>query len=172
LLPILHGISYDGYKELELIKQLFDIDKLFDESQDLNIVRQSFINIAKREIEYRKLTNTTVEDVLDDIFEFARIIILRGSYEKEKFNKISIGIQKLKNYIFEPKFLIDKEVLTCAAKLAYIVKLLKGNDTEIERYNGEMLDLVDIQDEYKKQINVIRKLNSEAYFYIIKAIKI
>lgn len=156
---------------MELVKQLFDIDKLFDEAQDLNIVRQSFVNIAKREIEYRKLTNTTVDDVLDDIFKFARIIILRGSYEKEKFIKISIGIRKLKNYIFEPKFLIDKEVLACAGKLAYIVKLLKGNGTEIERYNGEILDLVDIQDVYKKQINVIRKLNSEAYFYIIKAIK-
>lgn len=68
LAPKTTGISYNSNKELELMKQLYDVDKLFNQAEDMAIVRESFINIAKREIEYRKLIEITYFDVLEDIW--------------------------------------------------------------------------------------------------------
>ncbi len=70
------GISYNSSKELELMKQLYDVDKLFNASEDVNIIRESFIDIATREIKYRKLFEVTYDDVLVDIKEFCNDIIL------------------------------------------------------------------------------------------------
>lgn len=64
LAPRTTGISYNSEKELELMKQLYDVDKLFNEAEDIYEIRESFINIANREIKYRKLKDITYEDVL------------------------------------------------------------------------------------------------------------
>lgn len=76
--PTTTGISYSSYKELELMKQLFDIDKLFNECKNIIIVKENFKKAAEKEIKYRKLNNINYNDVLDDIAEFCKIIIYRG----------------------------------------------------------------------------------------------
>ena len=55
LAPKTTGISYESNKELELMKQLYDVDKLFNEAENIIEIRQSFLNTANREINYRKL---------------------------------------------------------------------------------------------------------------------
>lgn len=167
LAPRTTGISYNSEKELELMKQLYDVDKLFNEVEDLNQIRESFINIANREIGYRKLKEVTYEDVLKDIEEFAKDIIYREN--KDNLNKITIGIRKFTNFMLERKFLIDKEVLTAASKVAYLVHMIKSNKSEIERYGIGNIEGVEIPVEYRKRLKVIQKINEEAYFYILKS---
>lgn len=163
------GISYDSKKELELMKQLYDVDKLFDNAEDLNIVRNSFINIATRECKYRKLREITYEDVLDDIQDFCEDIIL---LRKEHMDKINIGMSKMSGFITEGKFLIDKEVLTVASKVLYLVKLIKNNEKVIEKYHdGFEINKVQIPLEYKKRLKRMSLFNEEAYYYIIKSLE-
>ena len=96
LAPRTTGISYNSEKELELMKQLYDVDKLFNQAEDVNEIRESFINIANREIYYRKLKEITYEDVLNDIEDFTKDIIYREN--KENLNKITIGMRKFTNF--------------------------------------------------------------------------
>lgn len=169
LAPRTTGISYNSEKELELMKQLYDVDKLFNVAKDINEIKESFINIANREINYRKLKKITYEDVLNDIEDFTKDIIYREN--KENLNKIIIGMRKFTNFMLERKFLIDKEVLTAASKVTYLVYLIKNNKKQIERYGVGNLQGIEIPMEYRKRLKVIQKINEEAYYYIIKSME-
>ena len=41
--PRTTGISYNSNKDLELMKQLYDVDKLFNEAGDIRVIKESFI---------------------------------------------------------------------------------------------------------------------------------
>ena len=168
LAPRTIGISYNSEKELELMKQLYDVDKLFNEAEDIHEIRESFINIANREIKYRKLKDITYEDVLDDIEDFTKDIIYREN--KDNLEKITEGIRKFKNFMLEKKFLIDKEALVAASKVAYLVHLIRNSDSIIEKYKIADIEDIEIPKEYRKRLKVIKKINEEAYFYIIKSL--
>jgi len=145
------------------------VDKLFNEAENVDEIRESFINIANREIEYRKLREITYEDVLEDIEDFAKDIIYREN--KSNLEKISIGMKKFANFMLERKFLIDKEVLTCAGKVYYLVSVMKNREKILEKYNGKEILNKEIPKEYRKRLKVIQKTNIEAYYYIMKVIK-
>lgn len=169
LAPRTTGISYNSEKELELMKQLYDVDKLFNEAEDVYEIRESFINIANREIEYRKLKEITYEDVLNDIEDFTKDIIYREN--KENLNKITIGMRKFTNFMLERKFLIDKEALIVASKVAYLVYLIKNSKSEIERYRVGNIEGIGIPIEYRKRLKVIQRINKETYYYIVKSMR-
>ena len=96
------GISYNSGKELELMKQLYDVDKLFNEAENIEEVKESFISISTREIGYRRLKNTTYKEVLDDIEDFTNDIIYRKN--KNNLEKIIVGVRKFKNFMLEKNF--------------------------------------------------------------------
>lgn len=161
------GISYNSGKELELMKQLYDVDKLFNESENIDVIRKCFIDIANREIKYRKLSEITYEDVLEDIKDFCEDIILLN---KEHIEKINAGIKRLTGFITEKKFLIDIEILTAVSKVLYLISLIKKESGIIEKYNDKSeVSEVTIPIEYKKRLNKIKKYNEEAYYYILKS---
>lgn len=161
------GISYNSGKELELMKQLYDVDKLFNESEDVKIIRESFIDIATRELKYRKLLEVTYDDVLDDIEDFCNDIILLN---QENIEKINSGMKSLKNFILEKNFLIDIEVLAAASKVLYLISLIKSKKSTIEKYTeNAVIPEIIIPLEYKKRLNKIKKYNKEAYYYILKS---
>lgn len=169
LAPKTTGISYNSNKELELMKQLYDVDKLFNEADNIIEIKESFINIANREINYRELREILYKDVLDDIEDFAKEIIFMQ--DKSKLEKISIGMRKIANFRLEKKFLIDKEVLLAASKVAYLVHLIKNNGSIIEKYGNADIQDIEIPKEYRKRLKVIKKINEEAYYYILKSLE-
>lgn len=163
------GINYNSGKELELMKQLYDVDKLFNESKNVKIIRDSFIGIANRELKYRKLFEITYDNVLDDIEDFCKDIILLN---QEHIEKINSGMKSLKNFILEKNFLIDIEVLTAASKVLYLTNLIRNGKSAIEKYSeNSVIPESDIPSEYKKRLNKIRKYNKEAYYYILKSLE-
>ena len=166
------GISYNSGKELELMKQLYDVDKLFNEAENIEEVKESFISISTREIGYRRLKNTTYKEVLDDIEDFTNDIIYRKN--KNNLEKIIVGVRKFKNFMLEKNFLIDKEVLTVASKVLYLISLIKSNKKIMEKYNKKFMEEInfEIPKEYKKRLKVINKINEECYYYIIKSLEI
>ena len=166
------GISFDSNKELEIIKQIYDVDKLFNEAQDISVIKNSFINISESEINYRKLKEITYKDVLEDIQNLSENIIFMKN--KDNIEKINIGMKKFANYRLEKKFLIDKEILTAAAKIFYLIQLIKNNEQLIDKYNKSYIEPknIEIPIEYRKRLKIIKKINIEAYFYIINSIKI
>lgn len=161
------GISYNSTKELELMKQLYDVDKLFNESENVKIIRESFIDIANRELKYRKLFEITYDDVLDDIKDLCEDIILLN---QEHIEKINSGMKSLKNFILEKNFLIDIEALTAASKVLYLISLIKSKKNIIEKYNkNAVISEIIVPSEYKKRLKKIKKYNKESYYYILKS---
>ncbi len=104
--PNTTGIPYGVGKELEIIKQLFDISNLFDQINSINDVNQTFHKIAEKELRYRNLKNSTPTDVLEDIYDTSLIIAARGGYKKDDFKQLELGVHRVKSYIFSCNFIM------------------------------------------------------------------
>lgn len=170
--PNTTGIPYGVGKELEIIKQLFDIGNLFDSMDDINIVKDTFIVMAQQELEYRGLEEYTVEDVLNDIFETSSILAHRGAKEITLFNQLQRGVSTVKDFIFSRNYIIET-ALKDASKAAYLSLLLKNNITNIERYHqGIDLSEYTIQSQTFKNFKTIKKIDPEAYYYWYKCIEL
>jgi predicted nucleotidyltransferase component of viral defense system len=169
--PETAGILYSKNRPVEIIKQLFDIGTLFNEISDLDNVKQSYISIANKEIEYRKL-DITYKEILDDTFQAALIITTRDAKDNN-FRHMQTGINNLVNFIIE-RFTIEEAVL-CAAKAAYLSRLLQidSRSAVIERYSNpsQLIDL-EIKDVNYNKLNRLKKSNPEAFFYWLKAINL
>ena len=167
------GISYDSQKELELMKQLYDVSQLFNEVEDMNQIRESFINIAERELEYRGYREYTYLDVLNDIEDFALVIIFKDDIQKLKV--VREGLSKVKYYIFEKNFQMETGALSAASKVLYLVNLIRNKESKIEKYH-KGINVIDVEEftvpnKIKRSLKIIKKINEEAYYYIACAFK-
>lgn len=171
--PNTTGIPYGKNKELEIIKQLFDVGNLFDKMKDLDTVSKTFQKMAQQELVYRKKDNIlTYVDVLDDIFETSRIISERGRVEKLLFDQLQTGITRIRGYIFSKNYIIESAV-NSASKAAYLSLLIKHNIAEMERFDPEInLKEYIIEHPDFRKFKTILKFDPEAYFYWYKSIEL
>jgi len=129
--PNTTGILYNQGKELEIIKQLFDLGILFDMIKCFETVRRSFSLLVEKAIKYRGL-NIGGEEVLDDIIETGILLAQREKTNTEPgrshFKELRNGILKFKNFLISGGFRID-EAIEAAAKAAYMAVKLKTGIT-------------------------------------------
>lgn len=162
--PNTTGVMYGKEKEIEIIKQLYDIGHLFDVIENISSVKEVFERIAKRELEYRALKLSTT-DVLDDIYETALCISTRGLDGKGNFLELQKGVQNIVNYIFSESFFIDKAI-THASKAVYLATLLKSNSKKILRFKDiSDIDSLLIDLPFNTKLNKLKKSNPEAFYY-------
>lgn len=166
--PNTTGIPYNKGKEMEIIRQLFDIESLFDQAIDLGKIRAAFNKCAKQELIYRELSSLNPEDVLDDILKTACIIGGRGSSYKKTFLKLEDGIRRIKSHIISRNYILEEAVVS-ASKAAYLACLLKSNHTNIDHYNSSkpLSELTGVP--LFKKMGKIKKFSPEAYYYFVKA---
>ncbi|MBU3820994.1 nucleotidyl transferase AbiEii/AbiGii toxin family protein [Flavobacteriaceae bacterium XHP0103] len=168
--PNTTGVPYGKEKELEIIKQLFDIGHLFDMVSDIPIVGQVFSEFAKTELAYRGLKKLKGNDVLDDVFETALLMGTRGKAGKGEYQEIQSGVKKMKNFIISDGFNIETAMVP-AAKAAYLVNLIKKGNSQIERFGNPMgvKDYI-LEQPLETRLNKLKKSNPEAFFYWYKAL--
>lgn len=138
-------------KQMEVMKQLFDIGILFDRLTDLTHFRQSFETTAKKEIAYRAELSITVEDVLNDIINTSLMIASLGKSFNRKgdYPHIVTGLSQLRAYIYNGAFRSDEAVLA-SSKAAYLAAIV------LTGYDGEILswqDGTDIQQYFVKPVD-------------------
>ncbi|MES2397631.1 MAG: nucleotidyl transferase AbiEii/AbiGii toxin family protein [Bacteroidota bacterium] len=162
--PNTTGVQYGREKEIEIIKQLYDIGHLFDVMEDLPSVKEVFDRIAKRELQYRE-SKVTAKEVLEDIYETSLCISTRGMDGKGNFEELQTGVQNIVNYIFSESFFIDKAI-THASKAAYLSALISTNAKKVMRYDdiSDIAGLL-IDQPFSTKLNKLRKSNAEAFFY-------
>lgn len=166
--PNTTGIPYGKGKEMEIIKQLFDIESLFDQSNNLAEIKTAFIKCADQELTYRELHDMNPTDVLKDILKTACIIGGRGSIEKETFLQLEDGVRRIKAHIINRNYIVEEAVIS-ASKAAYLVSLLKLNITEFERFDSSKpLPELSGTPLFKKMAK-IKKFSPEAFYYFSKA---
>ena len=171
--PNTTGIPYGKNKELEIIKQLFDVSNLFDEISSVAIVRKTFNRIVDNELEYRNMKHLTSEDVLSDIYKTSFVIALRGADMKEEFKQLELGVRRIKSHIFSRNFIIEDAVLS-ASKAAYIAMLLIRDKDEVDKFDAS-IDLRNqkiIIEGYSKYFKSIKKITPEGFYYWKNAVEL
>ena len=179
--PTTTGIPYikkDKEMGMEIIKQMYDVGCLFDEIDNVSMVKDVFNAFATVELKYRGNTHT-ISDVLDDTFYTALAICFRKDIQNTNFAVLNNGITSIKSYIFSDSFHLDKAV-TYASKAAYLTILIKYSKEEIIRFNPKV-NLKDLEikqfnpahplNELNK-LNKLKKSNPEAFHYWYQIYKI
>jgi hypothetical protein len=165
--PNTTGIPYEksGYsRSMEIIKQLYDVGNLFEEISDIQVVAETFQNIARTEMKYRKFKGD-VKNVLDDISDTALCLATRGKSGTGDFEALQNGISQLKAYIFSESYQIEKAIIH-AARAAYLAKLIETGGTKFDRFEnaGQILEW-QIEAPLDTRLNKLKKSNPEAFFY-------
>jgi len=168
--PNTTGIPYlkNGHsKSMEIIKQLYDIGNLFDVSNDLETIQESFRRFAMSELSYRNLEKNQ-GIVLKDIFKTALCISTRGKEGDGDFLALQKGISQIRAFIFSESFQIEKAIIR-AAKVAYLSKLIELKENTLERFENA-LQIKDwtIEQPFYNRLNRLKKSNPHAFFYWYK----
>ncbi len=162
------GVRFGTDKNLEIIKQLFDLGNLFDSISNYETVHKSYSLIAAKELEYRKLNieiDKTLEDSIDTALILARRLKNKGD-DLVKFNALQDGILKLRSYLITGNFTIDSAVEAAAKTALLSAKLLKKNYEPIAQIDDKsnFANYMITNADYN-YLNKLSRLPNNALFY-------
>jgi hypothetical protein len=165
--PNTTGIPYGKSKELEIIKQLFDLGALFNQIHQVETTAASFLAFARQEIAYRSL-GILPTDVLWDTIHTCRIISFRDGNKKEPdrshYAELRRGIQQVDGHLVTGHFRID-EAVTASAKVAYLcIRLLVKDYTDLPRFEGQEISPSVIANPHWNALNKLKKLPDRSAF--------
>lgn len=166
--PNTSGIPYvkNGQtRHLEIIKQLYDVGRLFDVATDLDNVKHAYKRIVPVEMSYRGLPADTVL-TLDDTIATAKCLSTRGKAGMGDFDALQSGINRLKSFMYLGKYYIEQASVD-AAKAAYLAAVLKHDLPTIEKYDATR-SIVKSEKNFPSAISKMLIGNPEAYFYWTK----
>lgn len=163
--PKTTGIRFNDDKDLEIIKQLFDVSHLFDELEDMNTFVTSFRQTALYELEYRGMTGKSHDDVLLDSLEAAETLAFQGTRRVDEFKWLQNGVNGFSSYVFTKKFNMEGAIL-CAGKVAYLVMGTLKNHVKFNKYTAptDVASFTIGHADYRS-LNKLKKINPEAFFY-------
>jgi len=153
---------------MEIIKQLYDIARLFEEVENLQTTAKSFGQIAEVELSYRGLENST-KLIFDDIRQTSLCIATRGIEGNGNFEMLQRGINRIKAFMFRGGYMIDNAIVD-ASRAAYIATLLEKGETNIEKYNGDPYSIasLEILPTLSNRLNRLKRQSPESFYYWAK----
>lgn len=168
--PETTGIPYykkDRLSTLEVIKQLYDVARLFDRMQDLDITSRSFKAIADVELGYRNLGHN-LTPIYQDIRQTALNISTRGFVDKDKFALLQKGIISIKPFMYKSAYRIEEAIID-ASKAAYLATLIEKGQETVERFPATPFsEDLQIAPVLTTKLNKLRIGLPEAYYYWAK----
>lgn len=153
---------------MEIIKQLYDIARLFDKVENLETTTKSFERISEVELSYRNMENNP-KLIFEDIRQTSLCLTTRGLDGNGKFEPLQRGIQRIKSLMFQSRYLID-DAIKDAAKAAYIATLLEAGQTAIEKYDGNPASVASLElaSTLAPRLRKLKRSSPEAYYYWAK----
>lgn len=170
------GIPYFKGKDqqpfsMEICKQLFDLSKLFERIEDMEIVARSFEAFALQEIDYRKTATSdlTPKKVLKDTIDTCAILAKKGKGtddEKQKFTELQKGIIAFgSGFLMNGNFRLD-DAVPAAARIAYLAaKILHKDFSPIEYFQGQDIKGWNIENHDWSFLNRLKKQPDKSGFY-------
>jgi len=172
------GIPYyksDQTFAMEICKQLFDLSKLFEKIDKLDVVKTSFTAFAKAEIAYRnsseefKEKGVTPESVLWDTINTCETLARRdknlNAKTKKNFQDLSKGILSFGSaFLMVGNFRIE-DALAASSRVAYLAALILKNGKEIEYYEGKPIKDLIITNPDWVFLNKLKKQPDKSIFY-------
>ncbi len=159
--PNTTGILYKTEKYTEIIKQMFDLGKLFDKIENFESVVISFQHHAKKEIKYRNLS-LAPEKVLDDILSTCIEVAME---RRKELNNAIRGFVNWAVHRFK-----REEAIETAGKIAYLAAKIKANDTSpVLHFDEQTMNkkdyLIQHEDYYFLNKKVKNAKNAMFYWY-------
>ena len=164
--PHTTGILLGGKKDMEVMKQMYDVSSLLDVFSDFNAVQETYRRIVRDEIAYRGITKTE-EDCLQDTLDAALCIDCRGTYNPDEFKLYVNAVRSLRSHIFAENYSIERAIPRAVKVMYMAVCMLTGNEYErIENFQEYMAQ--QFTDPKLIPLKYLRKASPEAYAYAIK----
>ena len=163
--PHTTGVPLEKKKNLEVIKQFYDISILIDTFNNFEDVRNTYFSVAKIELGYRN-SSATPKDALEDTIGAAICIGSRGKLSPEDFPSYVQGTRDIGNHIIDSSF--SMEVASkMAPKIIYMATcLLTGEpfnrNADLDALKSEQLTQDDL-----KTMKAFRKLKTDEYGYLV-----
>jgi len=168
--PHTTGIPLNTGKDMEVIKQLYDVSSLLDIFTDQKKVYHTYASITRAEIAYRGI-EITPEECLWDTFEAAVCIASRGKVNAEEYPFYLKGIRDLRGHIYAENYTPEIAAGRTARVLYMAACLLTGTEfTTVEDYRTYVGH--NIINDKLMSLRYFRKANPEAYAYVAKADKL
>ena len=155
---------------MEIMKQLYDISSIFDCIDDITTVCKTYNEIVPIELGYRNMDDLSKDDVLNDTYNCAMNICTRGALSQIEYKYYSEGARRVNNFIIPEHYNTDIAIRD-AAKVAYLIRLIQSGGSQVKHYEPEMnteLSEKLIQDISLNKLNRIKKINIEAFFYLLE----
>lgn len=168
--PHTTGIPLNAEKDMEVMKQFYDVTSLLDIFSDLDHVRHTYEEIAKAESAYRGL-KITAKDSLQDTFDAALCIAARGKYQPEEYAVYVKGIRELRGHIYAENY-SPEIAATRATKVMYIAACLMAGTEYVRIDDYAELTGKSLDSEKLKPISYLRKVSPEAYAYAVQVDKL
>ncbi|MCU7550398.1 nucleotidyl transferase AbiEii/AbiGii toxin family protein [Chitinophagaceae bacterium LB-8] len=152
--PATIGIPAGKGKAVEIAKQLFDLNILYDKVKSFDTVRQSFSATAVMVAKYYG-SNVSENDVYDDIIETSFVMAMGGKVTAPLYAEIKSGVTALNSYLSrKASFSFDKAVLA-AARLAYLAACFKTGITpeRLEEISAERYKTMRIEHQKFSALN-------------------
>ena len=168
--PHTTGIPLHMGKNMEVMKQLYDVSTLLDEFQNFADVRDTYRKVALTEIAYRG-SCVTVEECLLDTFRASICIASRGKFMEEEYPLYLSGIRDLRGHIYSENYSPEVAVGR-AAKAAYmtICLLLDTPYQAVSDFHDFAMEQFSFPE--LAMVRYLRKAAPEAYAYMIKTDKL
>jgi predicted nucleotidyltransferase component of viral defense system len=168
--PHTSGIPFNNDKEMEIIKQLYDVAALTVVVDNFNEVKSNYHDIVTTELRYRGV-DAEPEDALYDAIRTARCVAGRGQYDPGEYLLLKRGITNIRNHIFGESF--NGEVAVQRACIVmYLAAAILTNTSALPSLKDDNYYIsADIRsDEYKK-LGHIKKTDLIAYKYLIEVVE-
>lgn len=166
--PHTTGILINTGKDMEIIKQLYDITTLLNMDFDQEEVINTYPEIAETECMYRDL-HLSPSDILMDTLKTSLCICSKGKLfnDKNEYENYRAGIAALRTHIFQAQFNPDT-IAEAIPKLIYFLVCMLTNS----RYTNNLPE-TDRKFQFGNSafgtIRYIQKINPTAFAYLVKA---
>jgi hypothetical protein len=168
--PHTTGIPLGVNKELEIMKQLYDVATLSDISHNYKELCDTYDKVVAEEIQFRDIAEDRNSVLLDSI-RTAVCIIGKGHTDTEEYPMYVSGANSLDSHILNGRFngeiasLVACQVLYLASCILKRTPFVKIEDSSI--YANEI-----ISDKRYRKLSYIKKLNLQSYGYLVKAVRL
>ena len=165
--PHTTGIPLNVKKDMEVMKQMYDVGTLLDEFTDFDLVYDTYCKVAAEEISYRG-NDITVGDAIKDTYMSAACIASRGTLSTEEYPLYVQGIRDLRGHIYAENYSPETAVGR-ATKVMYMAACLLKRQPYKKIEDPMEFSAQKFYTEDMKKLKYLRKVNLEAYGYAIKA---
>jgi hypothetical protein len=170
--PNTTGVPYNSKKELEIVKQLFDLGRLYDGIRNMSVTGDSFDSAVQKENIYRG-GHLTREDVIQDIIRTGLLIAKReknnGEPHASNFKEIQKGLLQFKAYQMSSFFRIEEAIVASSKSALMAARIKTGESGPSELFTpgpGKHKYLISHPDYL-----FLNKLSMEALFYWHKTLQ-